>query len=101
TSPPHLSTLSLHDALPISVPRFALSASGSRSATGMVLTVAVFSVSVAIVPSRVNLRTIRGLNSTNCRTTNSESASYCIDTQFLRSEEHTSELQSLAYLVCR
>src|SRR5687767_15559596 len=74
TPPTEIYTLSLHDALPIYRARARAGRRGSRAAERR--------RGVAAPLSRFSLR--RGRNSASAR-----------------SEEHTSELQSLAYLVCR
>src|SRR2546425_8496575 len=70
TATTEIYTLSLHDALPISVSLIIRTVS-SPPPTRM-------SATTALAPSRANASALA-----------------------LRSEEHTSELQSLAYLVCR
>src|SRR5205823_13000635 len=99
-SPPSIHTLSLHDALPIS-PRS--SETGSRSQRHCPRQPSVGPDQISCLPSRVapaivkeapcepdvirNSARLHGLPRPGRRRA--------------RSEEHTSELQSLAYLVCR
>src|SRR5205823_7752082 len=81
-------TLSLHDALPISRNNVRLSV-GRTGESGM-------------YPSNSNTRTdlaIAGGTQISNRWSAEASINYINDG--MRSEEHTSELQSLAYLVCR
>src|SRR5439155_18561270 len=88
----HISTLSLHDALPISrstgrtsapgvAPRVPCGRTGVRPATA----------GTPSVPSAADAVVARGLPEARHRGTRSR----------LRSEEHTSELQSRGHLVCR
>src|SRR5205823_14543117 len=95
TPTPQISTLSLHDALPISfISRRRFRTCVRRDST---------CCSPSLRPWRSDSRCPRGaaprmLSATTaiparCRTSVRETA--------VRSEEHTSELQSLAYLVCR
>src|SRR5205823_14405900 len=86
TAPSAFYTLSLHDALPILSPLFAVEPAG-----GFVRMTLPLSMSSLNSLTTVNLRPclVRSF---------SASAS---GAPFKRSEEHTSELQSLAYLVCR
>src|SRR5205823_14670082 len=88
---PHLSTLSLHDALPISTPR--TSSPRPTPKPSRVSRTRSTSSPTAVAPAtstaiRRNQRLPRAFPD---HTTGSR----------MRSEEHTSELQSLAYLVCR
>src|SRR3712207_8338514 len=69
TATTEIYTLSLHDALPISGPRFSAPSKWSTAA------------------STPSLR--------------HDATSSAVRTTFIRSEEHTSELQSRQYLVCR
>src|SRR5205823_8789693 len=95
--PTAISTLSLHDALPISQwttrPSSATCRRATRWAWATVASRWPSKKSPRLQPSRVCEQAARcagGLVST-CHPTGSP----------CRSEEHTSELQSLAYLVCR
>src|SRR5205823_14289827 len=95
--PPPINTLSLHDALPI----FRCPA---KAAT---LLVSHASGRASAVPRTSNTRQ-RNASSTHCSNFNRRRffriawSRYSIAAQrTTRSEEHTSELQSLAYLVCR
>src|SRR5205823_11871726 len=84
-TPPSISTLSLHDALPISG-RCCSPTSGCPAR----------SPSTSAGPSAATRRRRAShWKSTSSRTSPSRSSTSS------RSEEHTSELQSLAYLVCR
>src|SRR5205823_13007072 len=96
--PTTLSPLSLHDALPISAVQILggilLNAEGGRltlAATDMELSLRasleaqVEGEGAVVVPGRLLVELARLLP----------------DSEVARSEEHTSELQSLAYLVCR
>src|SRR5205823_13837811 len=81
----HIYTLSLHDALPISL--ISLKSDGPES-----LAQKSFSLIYLVTASRVFLN--------KCRSNGRVSLSPICESA-PRSEEHTSELQSLAYLVCR
>src|SRR5205823_8295734 len=87
TTPPRTSTLSLHDALPISARKAIPPAHWGYLATGVDDDATVRANRDGY--SRVQIRARRLVDVTT------------IDTSRTRSEEHTSELQSLAYLVCR
>src|SRR5205823_11937758 len=76
-APPALYTLSLHDALPISFNSPASGGGGGGGALRMF--------------SRIHLP----------RLTGEVRVGFDVTVSTVRSEEHTSELQSLAYLVCR
>src|SRR5437870_7771780 len=81
TTPPQLSTLSLHDALPISFESHLLSSTRSR----------------CMYPTRA----IGPPNPKAPRRRKYSSRAPVEDRSLLRSEEHTSELQSRGHLVCR
>src|SRR5205823_7544154 len=87
TATTEIYTLSLHDALPISARRRSAGAHGSaNAATG----------------SSWDRRARRGRTSPSpVGPSEAETAGSPIPQPGCRSEEHTSELQSLAYLVCR
>src|SRR5439155_19494133 len=97
TAPPHIYTLSLHDALPISEKSSSPRASSTSlrwSSSVSVLRVT-FSVASTVRPA-ISLRrspTARWIDA-------SASLRACSDAE-ARSEEHTSELQSRGHLVCR
>src|SRR5687767_15757143 len=80
--PTGISTLSLHDALPISPRRGAPGAAATAAQTG---------------GDRRAVRAAAGQSGAAART----GAGGGSNGTAIRSEEHTSELQSLAYLVCR
>src|SRR2546425_9034631 len=84
TATTEIYTLSLHDALPICAGAF----NDNRKTFGVHFRPAFLSISLS-VPGATSLPSFPGTVITRGR-------SGC-----LRSEEHTSELQSLAYLVCR
>src|SRR5205823_13333709 len=86
---PHLSTLSLHDALPI----FFKAVNDCR-------TWALFFSASAAKPTNPAPTPVRIAAPTN-GADNSSAAMPAENIVTTRSEEHTSELQSLAYLVCR
>src|SRR5205823_11832758 len=98
--PPHNYTLSLHDALPISGPPYS-SSGPMRSApralpqTGFYR---IWSVPAAHAEHSRRAGWISPSPHEDCIT--SVRLNYCFRKR-RRSEEHTSELQSLAYLVCR
>src|SRR5205823_12155716 len=98
THTPVIYPLSLHDALPIcfsceidvswiTVP------SRTRRTCAPRRTRPPVTYEPAIVPSRDTRK--------SCRTSTSPIVSSVVTGRSMRSEEHTSELQSLAYLVCR
>src|SRR5205814_10474931 len=89
TPPSHLYTLSLHDALPISP--------ASRATSGASVRWVVRASTCPVTTSPI----IRSPTSVRCRAPGSAAASGPTDTSTSRSEEHTSELQSLRHLVCR
>src|SRR3712207_9387404 len=79
TATTEIYTLSLHDALPISNSRFDVSCSArSTTSCGRPLTASTAPVQKTLPTTAASCRTV-----------------------FSRSEEHTSELQSRQYLVCR
>src|SRR5687767_15372275 len=80
TATPEIYTLSLHDALPI------LSASSQRG----------WPASARRMASRLPASSAKMAFMSGCAT-----PCACCSCAEMRSEEHTSELQSLAYLVCR
>src|SRR5205823_14754974 len=91
-----LYTLSLHDALPISTQRLAkmgfserlkAAVKGSREMRAMLIRDPNKMISAAVLSSP--------------KLTGPEIEAYSRMASLSRSEEHTSELQSLAYLVCR
>src|SRR5205823_10937532 len=84
--PPQLYTLSLHDALPISVDHAVLGGA-LNVVLGGAFGAGPFSVLGETSADRVNLAV------------HDRDVGHLVE--MLRSEEHTSELQSLAYLVCR
>src|SRR5205823_14179254 len=86
-SPPALYTLSLHDALPISPSAFCLLPSVSCRAGCPSRSSAACATSLSPRPERFTTTTLPFSSPGPIRIS--------------RSEEHTSELQSLAYLVCR
>src|SRR5205823_10867924 len=88
---PPRSTLSLHDALPIFFPHPV----GDFVPTGEVL-VEVFGEA----DSDADVRRLRGMVALGIERTMEQDPAFAIRIM-VRSEEHTSELQSLAYLVCR
>src|SRR5205823_7267652 len=97
--PPHIYTLSLHDALPIS-PDQALAASPNWVLQGVNTSFAVYSTTGTLQAGwPKNAQNFFGIpNPGSCDT----HGPFLSDPRaFYRSEEHTSELQSLAYLVCR
>src|SRR5437879_8099901 len=79
--PPESCTLSLHDALPISVTRLLFVPSSLASALFPALSDAATGEAARLRRERLFQRSLRFL--------------------LIRSEEHTSELQSPMYLVCR
>src|SRR3712207_8044353 len=83
TATTEIYTLSLHDALPISRPSFSPTVSGAPTHTR----------SFGRRPTARQRAAARSA-------TSSPAIHRCLDTS-LRSEEHTSELQSRQYLVCR
>src|SRR5262249_59767558 len=90
--PPATSTLSLHDALPICLSRVATQSMGIRCYQASLPPTIVASAS----------RTCGEIASFRKRTDPSTMAALQpVDAPRLRSEEHTSELQSLTNLVCR
>src|SRR5205823_15105536 len=90
TPPPEISTLSLHDALPISIPRV-----GMVAATACV-------VASLTVHATLNATAVRDEGDfVFFRTFTRAAVHWLYNVERVRSEEHTSELQSLAYLVCR
>src|SRR5437879_10627206 len=90
TAPPTLYPLSLHDALPIYLPAYGLL--GLRAdwerVVGLSLDVSVFATNVTNKAYRVANEDLYSTIGTSV-------------TVYGRSEEHTSELQSPMYLVCR
>src|SRR5205823_12896424 len=86
TAPTALYTLSLHDALPIFP--------GKISTVD--LTTGTFTKFTGVGLGDVNGLAVDPATGTACTTTEID-----FSVEFYRSEEHTSELQSLAYLVCR
>src|SRR2546425_6275415 len=86
TATTEIYTLSLHDALPISPPRGAVRAARSGA--------------FALDDVRLDCRD-RGAARRASTAPEGGSAELLDDPRAQRSEEHTSELQSLAYLVCR
>src|SRR5205823_10001037 len=85
-APTHTYTLSLHDALPISI----LNAAKEVKLEGK----------VKIVGFDEDLETLKGIDDGYIYGTVVQNP-YEFGKRSVRSEEHTSELQSLAYLVCR
>src|SRR3712207_8588556 len=86
TATTEIYTLSLHGALPISIyPRSVVNLSTSRSSR------------------RLDMATTRPspITTSEAATAITASAKICPSTSPCRSEEHTSELQSRQYLVCR
>src|SRR5205823_8636888 len=99
--PASLYTLSLHDALPISslgslefgTPVCSLSGTLPAGTTG-----AAYSGSISEANCTASTYTASGLGSGACSGLSINASTGAVTG---RSEEHTSELQSLAYLVCR
>src|SRR3712207_7431669 len=87
TATTEIYTLSLHDALPISSASWPLSKTKSRDARRSVDSRCAMANTVRPAVSRSSASWI-------CR-------SVSVSTLLVRSEEHTSELQSRQYLVCR
>src|SRR5205823_13973052 len=96
TPPTHLSPLSLHDALPISIVANIL----STSVLGLVMNLVSSGLSVTGGLASTALTAVLGLV-TSLASCHAQAAAHQVHHQAERSEEHTSELQSLAYLVCR
>src|SRR5205814_10437645 len=86
TSPTHIYTLSLHDALPISTSS-ALSCTSTAPSSSRTCSTEVALAIAAVIPGRAIIQA-----SATCDT---------VTWRDQRSEEHTSELQSLRHLVCR
>src|SRR5205823_10998135 len=86
-----ISTLSLHDALPICVPRHVVAWRGPPE-VGIGVLVELH------VPAG---RHVRHVGLVEQRDRGRHQAAVTVHDPNQRSEEHTSELQSLAYLVCR
>src|SRR5205823_9009765 len=100
TPPPDTSTLSLHDALPISAPEPAGIAvlSGATGAQPATAEERAWLMSMSALPVRATGSYLgHGLEPQFAM--NIALATLALRQE--RSEEHTSELQSLAYLVCR
>src|SRR2546425_3042697 len=94
TAPTEISTLSLHDALPICQSRhrdFVLSCAGHSTSAVASAAIASPAPTVPILSFVVAFTLTRPGSILRARAIASR----------IRSEEHTSELQSLAYLVCR
>src|SRR5205823_7151371 len=99
--PPQISTLSLHDALPISMrpsrphhPTSPNIANQTRSIS--ILLAILFLLPTTLLPSE----TFAARQPTGSGIASSPTAPLVTGADYTRSEEHTSELQSLAYLVC-
>src|SRR5262245_57649784 len=96
---PELSTLSLHDALPISPPTPASRGRLARRLAGLKRRVVTFDGSIRhlehLYPRAMYRRTFRRAAAV------SRGLLPHIERGDFRSEEHTSELQSLRHLVCR
>src|SRR5262249_59316489 len=93
TSPPSISPLSLHDALPIS----SRVATHAPVAGSQILTVLSSDADASRCPSGAQATELTQLLWPSRVATHAPVAG----SQILRSEEHTSELQSLTNLVCR
>src|SRR5256714_11853186 len=97
TATTEIYTLSLHDALPISISRLPGTMRPSTPSTSSATTsgwTGGYASGRTATPSTTGW-------SARVRTKSGRGAMSCRDRQDIRSEEHTSELQSLAYLVCR
>src|SRR5205823_12955789 len=98
---PALSTLSLHDALPISATVTLADLDGTRSAAPDVAAAAhapfARALAIRLLAAAGDRRLAAELEAQPTTSTLGDVVAM-LDT---RSEEHTSELQSLAYLVCR
>src|SRR5687767_15517606 len=90
-TPPELYPLSLHDALPICNPL-------GNSCVLLAADGKTYRVGQADVGSTLRVR-VTAINADGA--TNARSEQTDVVASNARSEEHTSELQSLAYLVCR
>src|SRR5207253_10255699 len=90
--PTHISTLSLHDALPISV-----TLPASNRGSGRTKSAARISVGAAAVQTSLNARMRALLRDAGVPIT----VRQLLILSAGRSEEHTSELQSRGHLVCR
>src|SRR5205823_14168770 len=101
TPPTQIYTLSLHDALPISEER----AHVSRGSLLLRMELRSNPEMLCVVRNAVGELTAKlGFSEPDCRAVVravDEALTNIIRHAYLRSEEHTSELQSLAYLVCR
>src|SRR5205823_13778349 len=97
--PSHLSTLSLHDALPIYQLPFAQRHPAGKLSALSPVEVAQDRGGIEAVRLRVDRR-VPGGEAGMCRARR-ERVVVLVRGRGARSEEHTSELQSLAYLVCR
>src|SRR5205823_13844264 len=99
TDPPtsQLYTLSLHDALPILTP--GSTGNASRRRVRRLAEMLIF-LSMRMALIRANRRSPRGAHLKNSKSPGSKNRFHQMTSKD-RSEEHTSELQSLAYLVCR
>src|SRR5205823_13706061 len=93
-----LDTLSLHDALPISGAQLHPARAGLHALVALVRLRADDFDDVLDVPARRVGHD--GILSVDRHPERSEGSAFG-KSRFFRSEEHTSELQSLAYLVCR
>src|SRR5205814_10044194 len=100
-TPIHIVTLSLHDALPIS-PRFSGSASGLMN-TGSALAAIVSPLVFGHVIDKTGDWTLPFLGTIGLLLIGAMLVFWMTPDEELpgRSEEHTSELQSLRHLVCR
>src|SRR5206468_10778728 len=95
-SPSHLSTLSLHDALPISGIRSSPSTTSTRSGQLSGHGTCAIPESPTLILSFLSRTTIRSAPAVSARRAVASTV-----TGSARSEEHTSELQSRSDLVCR
>src|SRR5205823_13770951 len=94
TAPTDIYTLSLHDALPIYLTFFSITIASSTSQSTLVAFFGITRKSFGPTSADVALKKITGSLGISIPLSSAWSRKF-------RSEEHTSELQSLAYLVCR
>src|SRR5205814_9449773 len=87
---PHIDTLSLHDALPISMKDV-----GDRFGAGELI------LPFVLQSAEVMKRSVSHLEQYLEKQAGYSKGSIVVATVYGRSEEHTSELQSLRHLVCR